>query len=63
MCILSWDFKDAWRRRSATDKVIEIIDLLKTLSLSPGAGWASVESYTEAIYEISFLISKAFRRA
>ena len=57
-CILAWDFKDDWLRRVATDKLIEIVDLLKTVSLSPGADWASVKSYTEAIYEISFLVFK-----
>ena len=58
MCILSWGFQNEWQRRLATDKLIEIIDLLKTLTLSPGADWASVKNYTEAIYEISFLILK-----
>ena len=58
MCILSWGFQNEWQRRLATDKLIEIIDLLKTLTLSPGAGWASVKNYTEAIYEIAFLILK-----
>lgn len=58
MCILSWDFKDDWRRNLATDKLIEIIDLLKAASLTAGADWASVKSYTEAIYEIAFLIFK-----
>jgi hypothetical protein len=58
MCILAWDFQDEWLRRLATDKLIEIIDLLKALSLSSGADWASVKSYTLAIYEISFLILK-----
>lgn len=58
MCILSWEFQDEWQRRLATDRLIEIIDLLKTLSLSPGADWASVKNYTEASYEIAFLILK-----
>ena len=58
MCVLSWKFQDEWQRRVATDKIIEIIDLLKTLAVSPGANWASVKNYTEAIYEISFLILK-----
>jgi hypothetical protein len=57
-CILAWDFKDDWLRQVATDRLIEIVDLLKTVSLSPGADWASVKNYTEAIYEISFLILK-----
>jgi hypothetical protein len=58
MCILSWDFKDEWQRNLATDKLIEIIDLLKTVSLTAGTDWASVNTYTEAIYEIAFLIFK-----
>ena len=58
MCILSWDFKDDWQRNLGTDKVIEIIDLLKTVSVSAGTDWASVKTYTEAIYEIAFLIFK-----
>ncbi|MFZ0817044.1 MAG: hypothetical protein WAM78_16085 [Candidatus Sulfotelmatobacter sp.] len=58
MCILSWDFKDDWQRNLGTDKLIEIIDLLKTVSLSAGTDWASVKTYTEAIYEIAFLIFK-----
>ena len=62
MCILSWDFKDDWRRNLATDKLVEIIDLLEAVSLTAGADWASVKSYTEAIYEIAFLISKVPRR-
>lgn len=53
MGILSWEFQDEWQRRVATDKIIEIIDLLKTLAVSSGADWASVKNYTEAIYEIS----------
>jgi hypothetical protein len=57
-CILAWEFQDEWQKRLATDKLVEIVDLLKTLSLSPGSDWASVKSYTEAIYEISFLIFK-----
>lgn len=62
-CILSWDFKDDWQRRVATDKLIEIVDLLKAVTFSPGADWASVKSYTEAIYEISFLIFKGIPAA
>lgn len=63
MCILAWDFQDEWLRRLATDRLIEIIDLLKTLSLSAGADWASVKNYTEAIYEISFLILRGIPAA
>ena len=58
MCILSWDFKDDWQRNLATEKLVEILDLLKTVSLTTGSDWASVKTYTEAIYEISFLIFK-----
>jgi hypothetical protein len=57
-CILAWDFKEDWLRGAATEKLIEIVDLLKAVSLSSGADWASVKNYTEAIYEISFLIFK-----
>ncbi len=58
MCILSWEFQDEWQKRLATDRLIEIIDLLKTVLMSPGADWASVKNYTNAIYEVSFLILK-----
>lgn len=58
MGILTWNFEDDWQRRLATDKIVEVIDLLKTISLAPGADWAGVKSYTEALYEISFLVFK-----
>jgi hypothetical protein len=57
-CVLAWRFEEDWQKRFATDKIAEIIQLLKTLTLNAKSDWAGVKSYTEAIYEISFLILK-----